>query len=279
VTEGRHDFLSSQIVGLQPFDYVVVGLIGPDADAVRVSRDEEGAYVVEVAERLEEQPFTADQLSALESLGFTSPGWKVPVAGAPEAVALTDRLLREVFAAPEDAPVDVQHGSRRAEHEAEEQLERVRARIVPVLTEMLGHPPQQDSDGDYLFDYESTQVYVAPRAAPGVPPIIRVFSITNIGVNVTPELGMFLSRLNFSLTFGRFALDVEHRAVWFDETLLGDGVSDDVLKFTIGIVADTADEWDDQISRLFGGITRQVAAQSATQPVELPAKPGQGGYL
>ena len=128
-----------------------------------------------------------------------------------------------------------------------------------------------------MFDHESTRVYVAPRGGLGAPPIVRVFAITNVGVPMTPELGLFLSRLNFSLAFGRFAVDVEHQAVWFDETLLGEHITDDELRFTIDVVAQTADEWDDRIAQMFGGSVSHATGPPAEAGGEPPAKPGQGG--
>lgn len=281
----RAAFLAEQIAALDPFGFVVL-MVPDDVPAgVQVARAEDGGFRVEVAERPDGEAYSEAQLAALRTLGFGEDR-VASVPDGPAAAALAERVLAEVFGAPSSAALDVAHGSTRLEHEAEERLAKLRARIEPILEDLLGAPPVQDADGDYVFRHESAQVYVAPRCAPGLPPIVRVFSITNLGVNVSPDLGMFLARLNFSLTFGRFALDVEHRAVWFDDTLLGEDVTPEALRFTIGIVADTADEWDDQIARLFGGVTSQgaldAAAASGATPTPLPEpplKPGQGGYL
>jgi hypothetical protein len=115
--------------------------------------------------------------------------------------------------------------------------------------------------------------------APGGPVIVRIFAITNVGVPVTPELGLFLARLNFGLMFGRFALDAEHHSIWFDETLLGDQFSDEELRFTIDVVASTADQWDDRLKQMFGGATYQEALAERIQRPEALTKPGQGLYL
>jgi hypothetical protein len=123
------------------------------------------------------------------------------------------------------------------------------------------------------------QVCVAPRVAPGGPAVARVFAITNVGVSVTPELGLFLARLNFGLMFGRFALDTEHPSIWFDETLLGDQFSDEELRFTIKVVATTADHWDDRLKQMFGGATHQEVLTGQVGLKTPPVKPGQGGYL
>ena len=65
--------------------------------------------------------------------------------------------------------------------------------------------------------------------------------------------------------FGRFALDAEHAAIWFDETLLGDQLSDETLHATVGIVASTADEWDDRLKQMFGGVTYQQFLKQGAQ--------------
>jgi hypothetical protein len=144
---------------------------------------------------------------------------------------------------------------------------------------MLAHRPEQDEDGDYLVPRDDVRVVVAPRVAPGGPAVVRVFAITNVGVSVTPELGLLLARLNFGLMFGRFALDAEHRAIWFDETLLGDPFSDEELRFTIQVVATTADQWDDRLKQMFGGATYQEVLTGRAGHQAPPVKPGHGGSL
>ena len=91
-----------------------------------------------------------------------------------------------------------------------------------------------------------------------------------------PAFGLFLNRLNFGLMFGRFALDAEHRSIWFDEMLLGDQLNEEALKFAIQVVASTADEWDDRLKEMFGGLKYREAMggdQAADVP---PVKPGEG---
>jgi len=189
-------------------------------------------------------------------------------------------VLTEVFGEKPDADLDVVHGSHRAEHEARQRLAAVRQRIETVLAEMAeGRLPDRDDDGDYVLPLGDVHVTIAPRAAPNGPIVVRVFAITNVEVTVAPELGLFLARLNFGLMFGRFALDAEHRAIWFDETLLGDQFSDEELRFAIQVVASTADEWDDRLKQMFGGSTHQEVRTGRTAQGAPSAKPGEGGYL
>jgi hypothetical protein len=117
---------------------------------------------------------------------------------------------------------------------------------------------------------------VAPRAAPGGQIVVRVFAITNVGVNVAPDLGLFLAGLNFGLMFGRFALDAEHHAIWFDETLLGEQFREEELRFAIRMVASTADGWDDRLKQMFGGATYQEVLAGRTAETAPPTKPGEG---
>jgi hypothetical protein len=130
-----------------------------------------------------------------------------------------------------------------------------------------------------VLPIRDVHVVVAPRIAPGGPVIVRVFAITNVGVAVTPELGLLLARLNFGLMFGRFALDAEHQSIWFDETLLGDQFTEEELRFTIDVVASTADQWDDRLKQMFGGVTHQEALAQRNDRPESLSKPGQGLYL
>lgn len=280
----RRAFLDAQVANLDPLGFVIVGLPQPPFDAIQARREDDDTFVVEIAGRDETVPFTDEQIATLAKLTFTSEGetWIAPPVTDPAAaVELVERVLTDVLAVDPATPVDVRHGTLKDERAAEAKLAEMRAFIEPVLEELAGGPVAQDADGDYVLDLLNMRVFVAPRAGVGRPPIIRVFAITNVGLNLTPDLGLFLSRVNFSLAFGRFSIDTDRRAVWFDETLLGDHVTKDELVFVVTVVASTAAEWDDKIASMFGGTFRG----DETTPAPAPAsdshatKPGQGGYL
>ncbi|MBW3615011.1 MAG: YbjN domain-containing protein [Actinobacteria bacterium] len=279
-TAARRAFITSQVSALGPLDFLLVGIPEPPFDAVQVRREEDGSLAVEVSGRPEPAPFSADQESALGALGFVQgkESWELPdaLADPPAAVALVEGVLSDVLSVEDVVPLDVRHGSHRAEREALNKVAAMRRCIEPVLEAIAGGPAPQDGDGDYMLELGHVRVFVAPRALPGRPAIIRVFAITNAGVNLTAELGLFLARLNFSLMFGRFSIDTDHQAVWFDETLLGDHVTDEELRFTVEMVASTANEWDQKIAQTFGGRTREPAPAPAATPSN---KPGEGGYL
>jgi hypothetical protein len=280
-------FLEAEVEALEPLDFLLVGPAREPLHVVEVMRGEDGALQVRVPGRPRSLPELPVPLrSALRERGFASEDpadptrpWAKAAGDAASAVALAQRLLSEVFAQKPGGALDVAHGSHRAEHEARQKLAAVRARIESILTGMIGRSPEQDSDGDYVLAVDDVHVTVAPRAAAQGPVVVRVFAITNVEVAVTPELGIFLARLNFGLMFGRFALDTEHHSIWFDETLLGDQFSDEELRFAIRVVASTADEWDDRLKQMFGGATWQEVLTQSAEPEVPPSKPGQGGYL
>jgi hypothetical protein len=228
----------------------------------------------------------------LVELGFANDAADEPtnpwVCAADDAVAAAERIeqiLQQVFKEKPGVALDVQHGSYRAAHEAQLKLAAVRESVERVIADTMGAEPEQDSDQDYVLPIGDVRVIVAPRVLPNGPAIVRVFAVTNVGVAVVPELGLFLARLNFGLMFGRFALDAENNSIWFDETLLGDQLSEEALKFAIQVVASTADEWDDRLKQMFGG-EKYREAMGAGKSAEIPAtkpgavpQPGHGLYI
>lgn len=282
-----HAYLQSEVEALEPFDFVAAGPADKPLHVVEVTRRQDGRLEVRVPGRPPLLPaLGAAERSALHERGFVSANpadpmqpWACEVGDAAAASELLRRVLSEVFAEKPEVALDLIHGSHKAEHEARVRLAEARGRIEKVLTALQGRRPEQDEDGDYLVPTGDVRVVVAPRVAHGGPAVVRIFAITNVGVSVTPELGLLLARLNFGLMFGRFALDAEHQSIWFDETLLGDQFSDEELRFTIQVVATTADQWDDRLKQMFGGATYQeVLTGRAGHPVP-PTKPGQGGYV
>jgi hypothetical protein len=280
-------FLQAEVESLEPFGFLAVGPPRTPLHFVEVTRGEDGRLEVRVPGRPPGLPELAlAERKALHEQGFASSApadptqpWVRAAGDAGAAVETALRVLAEIFGEKPDAALDVAHGSHKAEHEARQRLAETRTRVEKVLTAMSNRKPEQDDDGDYLIPLGDVRVTVAPRVAPSGPAVVRVFTITNVGVTVTPELGLLLARLNFGLMFGRFALDAEHHAIWFDETLLGDQFSDAELRFTIEVVANTADQWDDRLKQMFGGATYQEVLTGRAGQQAPPVKPGQGGYV
>jgi hypothetical protein len=278
-------YLQGEVEALEPFAFVAVGPAGKPLRFIEVTRREDARLELRVPAR-PLAPLPVPVRSALHERGFASADpadpaqpWTREVGDATAAVDLVQRILSEVYSEKPDVALDVAHGSHKAEHEARQRLAGLRERIEKMLTATWQRRPEQDDDGDFLLPMGDVRVVVAPRVTPGGPSVVRVFTITNVGVSVAPELGLFLARLNFGLMFGRFALDTEHQAIWFDETLLGDQFRDDELRFTIEVVAGTADQWDDRLKQMFGGATYQEVLTGRTGQQAPTTKPGQGGYV
>ena len=202
--------------------------------------------------------------------------WVRCVEDSDSAVDLLQEIRVRVFGEKPDVKLNVMHGSHRLEHEATQKLSLARSRIESLVPEIAGRSAEQDQDGDYLLTLGQMQVTIAPRAMPDGGVVIRVFAITNVSVNVTPELGLFLARLNFGMMYGRFALDVEHRSIWFDETLLGENFREEELGLVVRMVATTADLWDDRLKQMFGGATYQEILAGRSAETLPPTKPGEG---
>jgi hypothetical protein len=282
-----HSFLRGEVEALEPFDFVAVFPAGNPPHVVEVTRLEAGELEVRVPGRPIPLPeLSVEVRAALRDRGFsaTDPAnqlepWACGVVDSDTAVTLVQDVLVGVFGEKSDAALDVSHGSHRLEHEVRQKLAIARQRLEPIVADLLGHPAEQDDDGDYVLPIDDVHVMVAPRAIPDGQIALRVFAITNVAVNVTPDLGLFLARLNFGLMFGRFALDVEHRSIWFDEMLIGEQFREEELRFAIRMVASTADGWDDRLKQMFGGDTYQEVLSG--QPSEAPptTKPGGGTGL
>jgi hypothetical protein len=280
-------FLESEVEALEPLASIRVFPSGCPLHIVEVARREDQQLEVRVPGRpVVVPPLPGSVLSKLRERGFVSENpdepmqpWSLEVADAAAGVAQVRSVLTQVFEEKSDARLDIVHGDYKAEHEARRKLAAVRERVESALTRIAQGPLEKDADGDYILPVQDVHVMVSPRVMPGGPVVVRVFSITNVGVAVTPELGLFLARLNFGLMMGRFALDAEHRAIFFDEVVLGDQLTDEVLDFTVRIVAATADEWDDRLKQMYGGATYQDVLQKRTGEQAPPIKPGTGGYL
>jgi hypothetical protein len=283
----RRAFLVGEVEALEPLSFLALGPPGKVLSFVEVARDHEGALEVRIPGRPPGLPRLPDAgIVLLRQRGFASEKpedplqpWTRRARDAEEAIEIARGLLVEVFGEKPDGTTDVIHGSHHAEHEAREQLRALRARIEPMLESIAGRGCEQDPDGDYVLGMGDVRVVVAPRVMPKGVPVVRIFTVTNVGVAVSPDLTVLLARLNFGLMFGRFVVDVAHATIWFDETLIGANVGEDELRFVIELVASTGDFWDDRLKQMFGGITYQEALKSESGRQALAQKPGQGGYI
>lgn len=282
-------FLEAEAQALEPFDFVAVMPTGNPLHMLEITR----LATAELEVRVPGRPLPLPEIEVavrtqLRDRGFASKDasnstlpWAKPVPDPAAAVELLQALLVEVHGEKPDTKLDVIHGSHFAEHEGQRRLAVARTRIEPIVKELLERAAEQDDDEDYVLPIGEVHVMVSPRAAPDGQVVIRIFAITNVAITVAPELGLFLARLNFGLMFGRFALDVENRSIWFDESILGEEFREEELRFAIRMVASTADEWDDRLKQMFGGTTYQEVLAGRAAGPRPPIKPGEhtGQYL
>ncbi|MEX2549065.1 MAG: YbjN domain-containing protein [Nitriliruptoraceae bacterium] len=161
--------------------------------------------------------------------------------------------------------------------------EELRDHISGLLRAMLGGH-EVDAFGNITFTHEGARVFVTVAGSP-VGPQVGVFSVTNLDVDLTEELGRFLLTTNHTLGFGAFSYDPENRAVWLRHTLLGSMLDLPELQTAVLAIATTAAQLDHTIQERFGGRTFQDAPSDVQRKVEPPeAGPGSpppnaGGYL
>ncbi len=70
---------------------------------------------------------------------------------------------------------------------------------------------------------------------------------------VTAELTRFLAEKNNDLLFGKFSLNPEDNSIWYTHVLLGDYLDEEELFVAVAQVAITADEYDEQVSKMARG--------------------------
>ncbi len=70
---------------------------------------------------------------------------------------------------------------------------------------------------------------------------------------ITPELTRFLAEKNHDLLFGKFSLDTNGKAIWYEHVLLGEKLDVERLFVALAAIALTADEYDEQVSKMAKG--------------------------
>ena len=159
----------------------------------------------------------------------------------------------------------------------------LRSHVGGLLRAILGGY-EVDACGNFTFVHEGARVFVTVGPTP-IGPQVGVFSVTNLDIDLTPDLARFLLTTNHTLGFGSFSYDPPNRAVWLRHTLLGTTLDLPELQTAVAAVAMTAAGLDDAIKERFGGRTFQEAPSEVQQRVEPPeprqepGPPNVGGYL
>lgn len=147
----------------------------------------------------------------------------------------------------------------------------LREHVGGLLRVMLGGY-QVDAFGNFTFVHDGARVYVTVGGSP-IGPQVGVFSVTNVDIDLGPQLAAFMATTNHTLGFGALSYDAENRAVWLRHTLLGTTLDGPELQTAVAAVASTAARIDDHIAKTFGGRTFDDApqeVQNQTRPPETP---------
>jgi hypothetical protein len=124
---------------------------------------------------------------------------------------------------------------------------------------------QVDGDGAMTFAYESTRVFIEVDAF-GDSSVVNVYAPVALEVPIGPPLYEWIAKRSDSWAFGHLGLAEfpTGGTVSFRRTFLSEFLSEEQLRHTVGIVATTANELDDEIVSTFGGKrARDVEPHSA----------------
>jgi hypothetical protein len=152
--------------------------------------------------------------------------------------------------------------------------EELREHVGGLLRAILGGY-EVDAFGNFTFVHEHARVVVTVGPSP-IGPQVGVFCVTNLDLDLTPQLARFLLTTNHTLGFGSFSYDPGNRAVWLRHSLLGTTLDLPELQAAVAAVATTAAELDHTIQERFGGRTFAEAPSDVQQRME-PPEPAQGG--
>lgn len=152
----------------------------------------------------------------------------------------------------------------------------LRAHVGDLLRAFLGGY-LVDAFGNMTFTHEGARVFVTVGMSP-IGPQVGVFSITNVDVELTPQLAEFLLTTNHGLGFGAFSYDGDNRAVWLRHSLLGTTIDAPELQSAVAAVASTAAHFDEVIQAEYGGRAFRDAPSDVQDATSAPP-PNAMGYL
>ena len=147
-------------------------------------------------------------------------------------------------------------------------VDELRAYVGTLLRAMLGGY-EVDALGNMTFAAEGARIFVTVGPGP-LGPHVGVFSITNIGVELVPDLAAFLLRTNHRMAFGAFSYEPEQGGIWLRHSLLGGTLDGPELRGAILSVASTASQVADLIRDKFGGANFEDEPEDVQRSVHPP---------
>jgi hypothetical protein len=161
--------------------------------------------------------------------------------------------------------------------------EDLREHVGGLLRAVLGGY-EVDAFGNFTFTHEGARIFVTVGSSP-IGPQVGVFSVTNVDLQLGPDLATFLLTTNHTLGFGAFSYDPGNQAVWLRHTLLGTTLDLPELQTAVAAIATTAARLVGPIQQRFGGRTFQEAPSEVQrrmeppEPVHQDRPPNASGYL
>ena len=131
--------------------------------------------------------------------------------------------------------------------------EKVYNQVGAFLKEMFGemvHPRTEFPS--YVLPMGSTYANVNVYAWGDDDATVNVRAYVVLGAEMTSELMMFLLRQNDDFRFGAFGLDKDND-IFFEHSIVGSTLDKEELKASVLAVVGTADRFDDEIQRKWGG--------------------------
>ncbi|MEX2210521.1 MAG: YbjN domain-containing protein [Gaiellaceae bacterium] len=128
----------------------------------------------------------------------------------------------------------------------------LRQKLERLLDEIFGSHPT-DSEGDFVVPHGSAVAFLRPIEIYGGQTAVRVWAITNVGLDATDDLARYIATENGKLVFGVLSLDDTRGAVVLGHTLLGEFLNREEVKVAVAAVAMVADSYDEEIKARFGG--------------------------
>jgi hypothetical protein len=111
-----------------------------------------------------------------------------------------------------------------------------------------------DKDGDIALQQGSTRVFLRAMDLTEEHTLVKIFAPVSIEIaRFNADVGQALLEANANLVFGKFSLDTENRVIWFEHMLLGKHLDAETLLIGIGMIAATADDYDEAVSNMAGG--------------------------
>jgi len=130
----------------------------------------------------------------------------------------------------------------------------VKDKVQRYLTDIL-NSVQVDKDGDYTFRHGSSRIYVKVGQLNDDYSYVKVFSPTNFKISASEEFYKYIALEANNYIFTRLSVQNQNdgNVVILSYTMLGEFLDPDELRLAIGMVANTADDIDNEIQDKFGG--------------------------